>query len=489
MIAAALCVVLGGVTFEHVDIPDVYAGPGYALQGGITMDLRHADLDGDGQLDLLLPTRVYLRPGGRLDPNQSIPMPDVPPQSRADVWGDTVYVLSPNVLATYKLQDGAWKQSAQFDYVWAPPEGFRDDVDSDAPSITFGRFLHDVDGDGRPEIIRINDDGISVGEVKAHRIESVVLDVYPSPRVQPGVQANALWPASERRVAFPNRRVRFNVVIDGQSVRVIEAERRLKSEIVYTVHDYKIVAKEETGFVLARESTQQTEAIPFDLDPIALNADDTLDFAGYRYEKPTYNQWKPAFRGLASTDMGKTVQVAVTRGFLPRAIFVDLDGDGDLDWLGDASGLVDGGFRETANRALFQKTFSHKLLARMQNSDGTFEKKWQTLGTFTIQLDKPARHYTYRCWQYMMGDLIDCTGDFNGDGWRDALVFATPETVSVFLGGPDGFNARAETEFAVPPHKVPCAFDVDGDGLSDVVIRDRSMWNKTEIYLNGSNAG
>ncbi len=488
MIIAALCVVMGGVTFEKVDIPDVHASPGYPPLGTIKLDLLHADLDKDGHSDLILPTRAYLRPGGRLDPDRYLPMPDVPRQSRADIWESTVYVLSPGLFATYVLEAGDWKRSAQFALDWEPTEDIRVEVDENTPSITFERFLHDVDGDGQPEIVRITDDGISVSAMKTDGIETAVLALFPPHRAQPSARKNALWPASERKVAFPNRWARFNVVIDGGSAVVIEQVFRGQDEVIYAVHRYQIVSDSDKGFAFRQETSYRTEALPDDMEPIALNADGDVDYAGYRYERPTYTNWKPVVQRFVSTDAGKTFEIAVTRGFLSRTTFVDLDGDGDLDWLGEESGLVSGGVRETANRALFQQKFSHAIMARTQNDDGSFDRKWRTLGRFTIELDKPARHYTYRFWQYMNGDLIDCTGDFNGDDWRDALVFNKPEAVSIHLGGADGFTARPETEFAVPPHKIPCAFDVDGDGLSDVVVRDRAKGGGVEIHLNQGDA-
>jgi hypothetical protein len=253
----------------------------------------------------------------------------------------------------------------------------------------------------------------------------------------------------------------------------------------FRVERYRIARGADGEYDLKHESSNKTETLPRHIFyPSRLNKDDTVDYAGYRYDSPTHENWKPLVQRFATTDRGKTIQVATTRGFSSRTQFVDLNGDGNLDWIGEESGLISGGLRETANRSLFQRKFSHTVRARMQNSDGSFDSKWRTLGRFTIHLDEPPRHFTHRFWQYRMGDLIDCTGDFNGDGWRDALVYDQPESVSLHLGGPGGFSAHAETAFDVPPHTMPVAIDIDGDGLSDVAIMKRDNRAPAAIHLN-----
>lgn len=485
MIVVALCITLGGVTFEKVDIPDIYVQRAMVLLGAQTSNFRHADIDADGHMDLILPTRVYLRPNGRLDPARFIPMPDVDSETRFDIWGQRLFFLNASSLTVYELMDGTWNQTLKIEHESDLQASYRLEPEEDRPPIAFERFLHDVDGDGRPEVLRVDDEGIAVSVVADNQLQTTHLDLFPRSRLLSYAGYDTLWPQSERRVSFPNRKAMFDVVINRGKVVVVERIRQKGGDIAFRIERYRVTYDVDSGFTLRHESSHQTEALPRHvLHALALNGDDIVDYFGYQSDRPTHKNWKPLVRGFASTDGGKTFQMATTRGFLGRALFIDLDGDGDKDWVGEESGLVSGGLRETANRALFQRKFTHTILARMQNKGGTFEPKWRTLGRFTIRFDETPRHLSYRFLQYRMGDLIDCTGDFNGDGWKDVLVCDRPGTVSLHLGGPKGFNEHPETKIDIPRNTIPVAIDIDGDGRSDVAIVKRGSYAPLEIYLN-----
>lgn len=480
MIVAALCIALGGVTFEKVDIPDVYISAQIA-------NFRHADLDDDGHMDLLMPTRVYLRPDGQLDPTRFISMPDVDEEARVDVWNQTLFAQSATSLTAYELLDGSWNQTRRIDHEQNPVLQYVSSFapETEPPLLAFDRFLHDIDGDGEPEIVRVDDTGISVSVIDADQLTTSHLDLYPPPRLLPYAGYDTLWPQTERRIAFPNRKATFRIAIEHDVATMVERFRQTGGGFAFRIERYRIAHDADKGFTLNHESSHQTGVMPYSASfPLLLNGDDTLDYFGSVHDGFTYTNWAPIGRGFASTDGGITFQMAAVHGFYTRAMFVDLDGDGDKDWIGEESGLVAGGLRETANRALFQRKFTHTLRARMQNNDGVFEPKWQTLGRFTMRFDEPPRDLSYRFWQYRMGDLIDCTGDFNGDGWKDVLVSDTPGTVSLYLGGPKGFETRAETSVGIPPDTMPVALDLDGDGRSDLAVVKRDNRAALELYLN-----
>lgn len=485
MIVAALCIAVGGVTFEKVDIPDLYVQRAMSLFDAQASNFRHADVDADGHMDLLLPTRVYRRPDGQFDPERFMPMPEVTSETRVDIWGNRLFFQSASSLAVYELVDGAWNQTLNIEHACRLQELHRLEPDEERPLIAFERFLHDVDSDGRPEILRVEDAGIAVSVLEDNGLESTHLDLYPPPRLSMFAGHETLWPQSERRISLPTRNAMFQVVLDGDAAVVVNRIRHQGGMFAFRVERYRISNDSENRFTLIPESTHQTEPLPRHVYlPIALNEDGIVDYFGYRRERLSYNNWKPFVRGYASTDGGKNVQIASTRGFSRRAMFTDLDGDGDKDWVGEESGLVSGGLRETANRALFQRKIRHTILARMQNDDGTFESRWRELGQFTMQFDKPPRHLTYRFWQYRTGHLTDFTADFNGDRWTDVLVCGEPGTVSLYLGGQNGFSDQVEASINVPRNAFPVAIDIDGDGRSDVVVLKDNSHAPLEIFLN-----
>lgn len=485
MIAAALCIALGGVSFKQVEIPDLSIGYNAYFAGERQTNFRHADIDRDGQLDLVLPARAYLGSGDGFSPGRFVSMPEVESDSRADFWEGALYLLSATKLTAYVFEDGAWNRTLSAECDWKLVNTYHVEPEENRPPIAFERFLHDVDGDGHPEVLRVDDPGIAVSVLRDGRVETTHLNLYPSPRLSTYTGHAALWPASERYVSLPSRVILFDVLVDGDSATVVERIRHKGGVFAFGVEQYRILATPGGGFAAERESAYQTEPLPRHvMFPYALNQDDTIDFAGRAYDRPEYKNWKPLLRSFATTDGGKTIQTAASRGFESRTVFIDLDNDGDLDWIGGESGLVSGGLRETANRALFQRTFSHTILARMQEDGGRFESKWRKLGRFTIELDAPPRRFSYRFWQYRKGDLIDCTGDFNGDGWRDALVSDRPESVSLFLGGPSGFSKRAETKIDIARDARPVAIDIDGDKLSDIAVIWHYNYAPQAIYLN-----
>jgi hypothetical protein len=132
--------------------------------------------------------------------------------------------------------------------------------------------------------------------------------------------------------------------------------------------------------------------------------------------------------------------------------------------------MFEGGYREIARRVVTQRRLSHEVLARMQ-VNGSFDSEWKRLGRFSIELDEAPIHNSERFRKYQSGMLVNCTADFDGDGWNDALVHDRPGRARVFLGGSDGFEGRSVVTLEFPESAHILGVDVDGDDWDDVVVR------------------
>jgi len=96
--------------------------------------------------------------------------------------------------------------------------------------------------------------------------------------------------------------------------------------------------------------------------------------------------------------------------------------------------------------------------------------------------------------RYQAGELVNMTGDFNGDGFRDALVRDRSDRLVLFLLGNGEFPARPAGDLEVQPEWQFAVTDVDGDGRSDVVIRridpeDGDDLGQTRVFLTREGTG
>jgi len=76
---------------------------------------------------------------------------------------------------------------------------------------------------------------------------------------------------------------------------------------------------------------------------------------------------------------------------------------------------------------------------------------------------------------------LNLNGDFNGDGKKDLLVRDHSDEISVFcfLSREQGFSSRPDFRFKCPePVDWWDIKDLNGDGLSDLVVRvqDRNLF-------------
>jgi hypothetical protein len=217
----------------------------------------------------------------------------------------------------------------------------------------------------------------------------------------------------------------------------------------------------------------ETKPLPAHLHPCRLNDDDQIDYAGGLWKLSDSSAVPKAFyETWATLDGGATFHVRHAPSFQnarPRCMFVDFDGDGDLDMVTESAGLLEGGLREGLSRFLTRKALDHSVAVYPQ-AQGQFWKKPAFRATFRIRLEAPPIRNGPLFGRYQAGELFDLTGDFNGDGYRDALVQEGPGRLGVYLARGLDFPGRPDARPRIPASARFNVADVNGDGRSDIVL-------------------
>jgi hypothetical protein len=208
------------------------------------------------------------------------------------------------------------------------------------------------------------------------------------------------------------------------------------------------------------------------LRPCRLNPDETIDFAGGQWQFASGNLLHaPVYEMCVSTDFGQSIQSVRSISYRPSCSFVDFNGDGRLDLVAESSGLFEGGVRETVSRLMTARALKHHIEIHLQDDNGTFPAAPTIRGSFHLTIDQVPARSDERFRRYQASELIDITGDFDGDGIRDAVIHASPREIQVYRGTAAGFSSRPFLTAAIEPHWRFAVDDIDGDGRSDIVFR------------------
>ena len=207
--------------------------------------------------------------------------------------------------------------------------------------------------------------------------------------------------------------------------------------------------------------TDRTPALPSYMQPCRLNADETIDYAGGTWDfEQTSAIPMPVHTTSVTTGAGAEIQHRRAVFFRPHTLFVDFDGDGDLDMVTEETELYNGGAREIISRLLTARQVKHTVAVFAQDAQGGFDTAL-VRRTFTLNLPQPPFRNDAVFQDYQNAQLINCTGDFNGDGYRDFAVRERSRTLSVYLS--------QNKEYGRKPNVVVDVGDGDGYvGLVDV---------------------
>ena len=475
MISALICVITGALVLVEKEMDAIVVGRPNPLTGQPSVNYRHADFDQDGLADILLPDRVLLQRAGDFPAALSVPLPLPLEEPEYDVFDSKLYLRTGDRLEVHRLNGMTWERILGQTIAWPDllPDEIEplDEMDAENTHGTLGRYLHDLSGNGVPEIVVPAIEGLYVytnqglGYTGKHTI-----DVYPSPKVI-FPERSLVWPAEARTITLPRSRLRFRLFLDGNSITVFSRSTGPGGLTRY--HTSGWLLDSERGYQPrdGAPTVSVTAPIPAYLQPCRLNEDTTPDFAGVR-SHISENSLVPERiqEVLLTTDGGKTLQSFRSKSFQTLCVFVDFDGDGDLDVVVESTGLYKGGLREFLTRSLSERTLPHTIAIHFQDAQGRFSKTPDLLKKLSIKLAQPPFRDGPSFTEYQNGGLINITGDLNGDGRRDLVVRTHPGRLGIYLNEDLAFPKAPSRTLDIAPGARFGVADVDGDALSDIVV-------------------
>lgn len=495
MTAALHMLVFGAVTFVAQDLGDLTVEIGAASPG---FAYRLADLDGNGQQDLILPSGVYFQHDGGFSDRMKAPNPAADTPATCDIWNDTLYLRLPDRLQKVRWEGKAWSVESEQTMSWpVPGNQMMLSVYAALGGLRFERFLHDMDGDGAPEIVTPTERGLSVFRTGPDGSfqKAGELDVFPALQLA-RVEGRPLWPESERGITFPARTMNCRYNVNGNEIAIVTREDAYGDNPAiaagtlarYRVKRYSIDS-DALQIVPGETREELSEPFPPHLQLARLNEDGVVDIAGGDWQVVQASPLpSPIYETRASTDGGKTFRTARVTGFRPQQSFIDVNHDGRSDMVTESTGLFDGGLRESVSRFCTSREIRHEVRVYMQDAQNQFGRKAGVSGVFHIELDAAPIRGSVMFNRYQSGELFNLTGDFTGDGWNDALVQDRLGRLALFAGGSDGFDSRPRASVAIEGLSRFTVADYNGDGRADIAVHGYDAGApaaelKTKLYL------
>lgn len=466
MTALLLNLLCGATVFLEQEIPGLRYFAVDPLTGAISANYRQIDLDRDARTDLLFADRVLFQRDGLYPSGSTAKLPDTVSGALCDTDDHSIYLRYPGGLRQLVWKEDAWSVAAEQEMDWPDLPIDTDNDDSAALSLpmTFARFLVDIDASGVPAIVVYARDGVHIYRKKGRQYQAdTVIDIYPQV-VATAAASGPVWPPEDRRLAAPGQQLDLTAVWRDAQLTMVSRQDLRTGAVQYRSRSYHPAGDEltaEMDYPLMHPSMR----------PVYLNEDDVLDFAGGAAVSTSVSAFtEPIYDTFVSTDEGNTVHRFRTKSFAPRNIFVDIDGDGDIDIVTHETRITAGGLRESLNRYFFQRGVGHEVSFFIQNDSGQFESAPHLAVDLTIQLEKVPYREGSIFRRYRSGDLIDVTGDFNGDGLKDIVVQESSESIAIYISRGYRFSKHPIYYLSVQDNERFYVTDVDGNGMSDVVL-------------------
>jgi hypothetical protein len=381
-----------------------------------------------------------------------------------------LYSLSAQGLQRWAHGAGGWEVTGS----WAAGSAVQGLIGSTEGGLR--RYLHDMEGDGTPEVVVVSPRGVHVlGCEGGELVERAVHAVLPPLRLQEDF-GQELWPPERRRVTLPARSMSCRVILEGEEMLVVSREGE-RGGVRYALRRYR--GGEEMR-------AEVTELLGDAMRPCRLNADAHMDFCGGSWTGPMDALLPlPVYAFSMSMDAGRNVVTRRIPGLLDRSAPVrlaEVNGDGRMDLITMGAALSEVGAREAAQQLRLRAAVDARLAVYPQTAEG-FAREAACSRLITLALSAPPQRIGAGVEELDIGRRIDPGADFDGDGRADLLVLHRAEEVSVYLWTGAEWDTRAAARALVPRGGRVHAADVDGDGRADLVVEDAAA-GQTLVCFN-----
>ena len=476
MIAALACFVTAGILFVEHDVEGIVVGRPNFLTGEASTNFRNADFDGDGAQDLLFADRISLQRGGEFPPTLSIALPMLAERPEYDIFDQLLFLRIPGRIEVYRLDGLTWERVLSHALEWPDLKPRANGETIEATKVPrrghLSRYLHDLSGDGLPEIVILGLDGLHVYEQDgdAYR-QTHVLQILP-PRKVRLPRGKPLWPSAARVTTFPANHLNFRLLLGDQTIATLSNKNTADGNLRHTITRWQI--HPENGLILSEEApaVHNTPPLPSFLQPCRLNSSQAMGFAGVRWEF-SENTIVPEriYETAITTDGGKTLQSFRSKSFQTLSALLDFDGDDDLDIVLESTGLYRGGLREFLTRSTTERALRHSLHVHLQDHKGHFSDSPDVRFNTSVGLAKPPFRNGFLFREYQNGGSFNLTGDLNGDGLKDLVVRNRAGRLYVYFNQDLGYAKSPDRALRIDPTHSFAIADVDADGNSDIVIQ------------------
>ncbi len=494
MIVVSLILLTGAIQFVEQEL-DSYTGN--YTKYYYDWIYHKADLDRDGQVDLLFPTFVRFQRDGLFPSDAQASVPRIAEKPYADIFEGSLYLRFPDRLVVYQWQEDAWLTVQDQLVSWPSPAPtvWESDDDKKVEALRFEPFLVDLDGDTIPEIVLPGQEGLFIYRQMAGAYQMAsVLEVFPPLKLALG-GSSRLLSMDSRRINYPYRWNNCSYVVDGNRLTVFMDDAEGESSSVYKVWRYRIESEEE-GFKAVPETEEPvvTEPLPWTREVAYFSQENTDPyrrncFTPIRMDNASTLGYYRITRGISSAlayptpmleisvaiDNGKSFRSFRTHyGWAPDSqVLVDVNGDGRLDIVTRSTDLFDGGLRETINRILNSKRIVEEVNVYYQDARGQFSQRPDIASRFAVTMHAPMSRGGY-------SQHSRITGDFNGNGRKDVAVMAKPDEIAIHLFADSGFASRPAAAATIPERASWILDDVDGNGRADILV----LWSKRDEESN-----
>lgn len=484
MIAALPLFFLGALTFVGQDVTDELL-PAY----------RQADVDRDGKVDLLLSSAIYLQRDGGFSQAGRVEFPETDsphatdaekPLPYCDTWNDTLYLCTAEQLFLFYWENGAWKGVLSQPMKWAgsfPESSMARQLRQEQQSqlrVRISGFLHDLNGDGIPEIVLAGQDGLHCYQRSGQGYaETAKLDMLTKMHSIPDFHPpEVLWPAQARSVVFSERAAACDYVIQGNQVTVLDREHIADGNVCYHVRQLSLDPALKP--VPGSEVESMTQAMPMHFGAARIDKDGHVVYAGVLREDRASSVISSSVCDYRFTvDGGKTFMGTRSSFFWTRDPFLDFDGDGTLDIGVETTMLLEGGVKEVVTRAMTAREVDGEIRIFLQKPAGTLPKEPSIVFRFARTMEQPL---AFGYWPPHFGQF-SLRGDFDGDGRRDLLLPETEDKTSVHLFDGKSFNKAAACSVSLTRWAICEVADFDGDGRSDVFFQTYALPGDEPVTL------